>query len=190
VLPTNNTSPGALTLGPDGNLWFVARSSSNRFNREVGRITPAGVITEFPLSPGVAYATPTLTVGSDGNLWFAEPNGGKIGQIVVAALPVVAVTHSRKEIMSITLRFPEALNPSTAGTRSSYHLTTAVRRRHQIVSLSRGVKIRRVAYDINAHQVTLKLARPHRGPVQVTVSGVIVSADGASSNGGFTAVVT
>ena len=50
-----------MTAGPDGNLWFTET------NGNIGRITPAGVITEFqtdvaPLSD--------ITTGPDGNLWF------------------------------------------------------------------------------------------------------------------------
>ena len=54
--------PVALTVGPDGNLWFPGSDA-------IGRITPAGSITEFPL-PTVGFNPGGLTVGPDGNLWF------------------------------------------------------------------------------------------------------------------------
>jgi streptogramin lyase len=70
--PLNNAagySPG-ITNGPDGNLWFTDPAARN-----VGRITPAGQVTEFtPPSPdngpalGAGYA---ITAGPDGNVWFA-----------------------------------------------------------------------------------------------------------------------
>src|SRR5262249_48253551 len=48
----------------DGNIWFT----ENRGDR-VGRITPGGVITEFPLP--ASYTAPwNITAGPDGNLWF------------------------------------------------------------------------------------------------------------------------
>jgi streptogramin lyase len=46
-VPTAGSGPEAITTGPDGNLWFT-EAAGNR----IGRITPAGVITEFPLPLG------------------------------------------------------------------------------------------------------------------------------------------
>jgi streptogramin lyase len=70
--PVNNPggfTPG-ITSGPDGNLWFTDPAA-----RSVGRITPAGQVTEFaPPSPdngpsrGAGFA---ITTGPDGNVWFA-----------------------------------------------------------------------------------------------------------------------
>src|SRR5262249_43850111 len=46
-IPTPNGQPIGITRGPDGDLWFTERHA-------IGRITPAGVITEFSqgLAPG------------------------------------------------------------------------------------------------------------------------------------------
>src|SRR5438128_11788033 len=41
-MPTAEGQPFDITAGPDGNLWFTEQSASR-----IGRITPAGVITEF-----------------------------------------------------------------------------------------------------------------------------------------------
>jgi virginiamycin B lyase len=41
LLPTPHSEPEAITAGPDGNLWFTTAL--------IGRITPAGKITTFPL---------------------------------------------------------------------------------------------------------------------------------------------
>jgi streptogramin lyase len=70
-LPAGDGSPGDLTVGPDGNLWFPENFGAiNGFipPSYIGRITPAGAVTEFPydIFPG------DLTVGPDGNLWFPE----------------------------------------------------------------------------------------------------------------------
>ena len=62
-----------LTGGPDGNFWFVD-------GIKVGKMTPAGVVTEFSL-PAPADGTPIdlsnaqLTGASDGNLWFIGLGG-------------------------------------------------------------------------------------------------------------------
>src|SRR5262249_10953894 len=57
--------PEGITRGPDGNLWF-ADASADR----IGRITPAGVVTDFAITPG--SSPQEITAGPDGNLWFTE----------------------------------------------------------------------------------------------------------------------
>jgi streptogramin lyase len=72
---TAGSQPGGITTGPDGNLWFTEFGVG-----KIGRITPAGVVTEFP-----AAGNPQLiTVGSDGNLWFTEQTVYKIGRMTTA----------------------------------------------------------------------------------------------------------
>ncbi len=69
-----------ITAGPDGNVWFT-ESAANR----IGRITPAGVVTEF--SEGLGSAAPSqITAAADGNLWFSGwfLEGGRIGRITPA----------------------------------------------------------------------------------------------------------
>jgi hypothetical protein len=76
-------------VGPDGNLWFTdyAASGPNKIGQitlsgAIGRITPSGALTEFPL-PAVNSLPSNLTVGPDGNLWFTEvaTSGPAIGRI-------------------------------------------------------------------------------------------------------------
>lgn len=59
--------------GPDGNIWFVEGAADM-----IGRINPAGEVTEFPLPQGSQPGA--LTVGPDGNLWFTQ-RVGRIGRI-------------------------------------------------------------------------------------------------------------
>ncbi len=61
-----STGPQGITPGPDGNLWFT-EFWANR----IGRMTPAGVLTEFPI-PTVETAPRGIVAGPDGNLWFVE----------------------------------------------------------------------------------------------------------------------
>ncbi len=78
-LPTSpgptDQNPVDITSGPDGNLWFT-EFSGNR----IGGITPAGVITRFPL-PNPTSAPYEITIGPDGNMWFTEFTGNRIGRI-------------------------------------------------------------------------------------------------------------
>jgi len=52
---TPASSPGAITAGPDGNLWFT-EPGTNR----IGRITPTGTVTEF--SAGITHRAPGRVV--------------------------------------------------------------------------------------------------------------------------------
>jgi hypothetical protein len=83
-LPSGSNPANSLeiTTGPDGNLWFTEVSRP-----AIGRITPQGVVTEFPL----AFGPRSITAAHDGNLWFTYPHQiGKItpaGQITLFDLP-------------------------------------------------------------------------------------------------------
>ena len=84
AIPTANVGPGGITLGSDCNLWF-AESRGNT----VGRITPAGVITELPpfAAAGGAGSLSYITAGPDGNLWATDYSGGNIWRITTAGGP-------------------------------------------------------------------------------------------------------
>jgi len=69
-----------IAAGPDGNLWFTEWNWSN-----IGRITTAGVITEFPI-PTANSAPMGIAAGSDGSLWFTEWNWSNIGRITTAGV--------------------------------------------------------------------------------------------------------
>jgi streptogramin lyase len=72
-----SSTPTDIALGPDGNLWFTEAGGPGR----VGRISPAGLVTEFTagLTP---KAQPTgIVAGSDGAMWFTERAKARIGRI-------------------------------------------------------------------------------------------------------------
>jgi serine/threonine-protein kinase len=78
-IPTANSYPEGITVGPDGNLWFTMHATNR-----IGRITPAGAIREFVLEVPTTAAIHTrgpfgITAGPDGNLWFAEGFGPRAG---------------------------------------------------------------------------------------------------------------
>jgi virginiamycin B lyase len=183
--------PGTLTVAPDGNLWFYAVQSAG--GAAIGRITPAGAVTEFP-DPDATSSSAGLTVGPDGNLWFyaqQSTGGAAIGRLDPTPPSVtgaVEVAHSRKAITSITLTFNEALDPGSAESGALFSLASEVKRGHKIV-FSKRVKIGRVSYDGTAYTVQLKLARPQKKTLMVTVGAGIVAADGILSLSDFTAVV-
>jgi virginiamycin B lyase len=79
-LPSPTGSPTNVTVGPDRNVWYTKGAS-------LGRVTPEGTITEFPLSANARGVG--LTAGSDrqppirlaNRLWYADGTGNKIGYL-------------------------------------------------------------------------------------------------------------
>jgi len=69
-LPGPKGGPEAIVPGPDGNLWFT-----ELYGKRIGRITPVGAITEFP----IGSAPGDIVAGHDGNLWYSLD--GAIGHI-------------------------------------------------------------------------------------------------------------
>ncbi|HET6310641.1 MAG TPA: hypothetical protein VFH00_06515 [Candidatus Nitrosotalea sp.] len=61
------TSPEGITAGPDGNIWFTEAGVGR-----IGRMTPAGALTEFPIPSGRESSPREIVAGPDGNLWFVE----------------------------------------------------------------------------------------------------------------------
>ncbi len=56
-----------ITTGSDGNLWFTDGVYGNAY---VGRITPDGSVTEFPIEDNSFTQLYNITAGPDGNLWM------------------------------------------------------------------------------------------------------------------------
>ena len=84
-----------ITQGPDHNLWFTAGGGS-----VVGRITPAGVVTEYPqTSGGLGNGSDLfagILTGADGTLWFSDPVQNAVGRITftghASLFPVTGTT--------------------------------------------------------------------------------------------------
>jgi len=83
--------PNAITIGPDGALWYTLAGGS------IGRMTAAGSFTSYPL-PTLNSAPEGITAGPDGALWFTESTANQIGRIttagVVTEFPVLTVNSS------------------------------------------------------------------------------------------------
>jgi streptogramin lyase/uncharacterized protein YjbI with pentapeptide repeats len=99
------SAPGVIAAGPDGNLWFSDRATPA--TPRIGRITPAGTVTEFDLP---ATSVPgTLAAGPDGNLWFVDrvATGSRIGQIT----PTGAITEFGTGLTAASSLFSIAEGP-------------------------------------------------------------------------------
>ena len=106
TIPTvngQNAEPYAITLGPDGNLWFTEfmsiQNANGSFANYIGEINPTThAITQIqlPVAPGAAGAgagPAGITPGPDGNIWFVEKGiiaseehpqtGNAVGEVVL-----------------------------------------------------------------------------------------------------------
>jgi hypothetical protein len=102
-------------------------------------------------------------------------------------LGIVGSTHSRRGLTSIEIAFDEALNAISAQ-NGDFTLLLGVKRRGHVV-FSKNVRIRGIQYDGNDDTVAINLAKPARGPVQVTVRKGIAAANGAMSIADFSTIV-
>jgi virginiamycin B lyase len=78
---------GPLVVGADGNVWFsgargLRQEDGSAAGNEpiIGRLTPAGDLTEFDLPPEGGHPI-RLANGPDGNVWFTEPIAHRVARI-------------------------------------------------------------------------------------------------------------
>ncbi|HUC30347.1 MAG TPA: LamG-like jellyroll fold domain-containing protein [Candidatus Acidoferrum sp.] len=72
---TNAFLPEAITLGPDGNIWFTAEDQNN-----VLEVTPGGQFTAYPVPKG--GSAEFITEGPDGNIWYTDNLNSAIARLV------------------------------------------------------------------------------------------------------------
>ena len=86
VLPTqagHRSGAGDIAVGSDGNLWFTwVTSEVGPAAASIGRITPSGTITRFPVSEDNGWPAGGITAGLDGSLWFTLGSANMIGRIL------------------------------------------------------------------------------------------------------------
>src|SRR3954463_15505770 len=85
-VPTTGSSPEHIVRASDGNFWFTESfvgNSNSLAAHNIGRITPAGQVTEFPVCTD---CFPTdIVQGSDGILYFTK-NDAALGRITTAGV--------------------------------------------------------------------------------------------------------
>ena len=86
AVPGAGSQPTGIAAGPDGNLWFTETGSD-----QIGRITTAGVVTEFtpPTLEQSASRLGAITAGPEGALWYTDAGLDHVGRITTAG------AHSR-----------------------------------------------------------------------------------------------
>ena len=100
-IPTPNSFPGGITAGPDGNVWFTEQGA-DVFDPDapkvdkIGRVTPGGLIVEFPAPPGSNPAD--IATGADGNLWFTERSLSRVGRMTPSGVVTDFATPTQPSI--------------------------------------------------------------------------------------------
>jgi streptogramin lyase len=86
--PVSGQVLAGIAAGSDGNLWFTQFTLSDNGDTPIfaaiGRMTPAGVLTEFPVPIGSAAVA--IAAGPDGNLWMTEQHANRIGRMTTAGV--------------------------------------------------------------------------------------------------------
>ncbi|MBV8668278.1 MAG: Virginiamycin B lyase [Candidatus Eremiobacteraeota bacterium] len=111
-----------ITVGPDKNLWFTEQTGN-----AIGRITPDGTITEFPLIGDNNYPN-SIVAGPDGNLWFTEVGTGRIGRVTPAGIVTsyeIPTRHSAASGIAVGENGQIWFSESNAGQIGSINTTTA-----------------------------------------------------------------
>jgi len=91
-----------IATGPDGSIWFTQAPPANPVTGEgatsdagIGRVAPDGAITHFPLPtsaanpmgvPGMGAGASAIVAGPDGAMWFIETGADKVGRITAAGV--------------------------------------------------------------------------------------------------------
>jgi streptogramin lyase len=66
-----------ITSGPDGNLWFTENANPGR----IGRVTTAGLVTEYTTGLTSNSGPQDITLGGDGRVYFTESQLTAVGAI-------------------------------------------------------------------------------------------------------------
>lgn len=84
---SSSAAPQGIAMGPDGNMWFAEFGAD-----KIGRVTPAGVVTELALTSGSKPFD--VAAGHDGAIWFSEWGRDKIGHMTTdgTLLPEISLS--------------------------------------------------------------------------------------------------
>ncbi len=154
---------GTLTGLKSGTTYYFRAVASAAGGTVVGSAEPFTTLTQTAASP----APPEL-----------------IGNVVVS--------QSRHRT-TFTLKFAAPLDSATADNRHLYRVKASVTiplgKHGEIVYYVKTLKIRSVVYDTALDSVTVALARPYRGAVEVRIKPGLEAADGASTTKRINAIV-
>ncbi len=142
-------SASSLVQGPDGNVWFTDPNTNS-----VGRETPDGTITEFPL-PTSDAGPDKIVAGSDGNLWFLETYADQIARVS----PGGAVTE---------FPLPQNASPGALAAGTAGNLWFVDDSNNDIGKITTAGKVTEFAVDPNSFTLNDSLVQGSDGNVWAT----------------------
>lgn len=130
LIPTANSNPNDIVMGPDYNMWFTETDAN-----QIGKTSQDGSMTVEYVIPTANSAPTEITVGPDGAMWFIESNAHKIGRITTAGIITEFLLDSTASPVEITtgpdgnLWFTDTVNNevsrmTTAGIVTDYSVPT------------------------------------------------------------------
>ncbi len=209
--PPSLISPAGTTTSTTPTFQWTAAAGAAGYQIEIADVTGGGdavilaptkvaVLTytlAAPLTAGHTYQWQVLAYDSSGadSSWsspmsFSIPpansqsNGSSPTPPSVTGL--VGVTLAKKKVSAITIAFDEALESASADSIGFYQVAPETKKRKKIV-YGKPVKIA-VSYD-GSHDVTIRLARPVKGPLRLMVLPGIIAADGAAGTQPYTVTI-
>ncbi len=147
--------------------------------------TPA-MGTILPSGQGqILWVTFTPTDSTD----YASATGSTtINVLTPPQVMTIAPVSSKHRLTSFTVDYSEALNSSSASSSLLYHVfgaVTKIVKKHKETLFTKALAIRGVTPGSSGNTVTIKLRKPYKGEVQVTVRGTITASNGASNSVNF-----
>jgi virginiamycin B lyase len=115
-----HVNPIGIARGPDGAMWFTENEGGDSEKGQIGRITPDGTITEYPLTPrdGESFSGPwNIIQGPDGNMWWTQIEDERVGRITT---PPVATTGALTAVTETTATVAGTVNGHAQAT--SFHV--------------------------------------------------------------------
>ena len=177
LAPIGEVEPGSTTYTVPDLPGLSAYQYTFVVHAQMGHDT-----TRTPL--WVSAASNTETVGSS----IGGGGGGGGGATAPQVLGVIEVEHTKKKVSAVTIAFNESMVPASVNNPALYSVLGGVPKRGKVV-FSKKVRIRTVHYDEAADTVWISLAKPYKGQVKASLDGMIVAADGASSDSAFSEIV-
>jgi hypothetical protein len=101
----------------------------------------------------------------------------------------IAGVSSKKRLTSFTVSFNEPLSSSSARSSGLYQVfaaATKIVKKHKETRFAKALAIRSVSPNSTSSTVTINLAKPFKGSVEVMVQGDITAGNGASNSVRFT----
>lgn len=98
------------------------------------------------------------------------------------------MANSRKGITAVSVGFSQPLESGSAENSSLYQVLAGVKKKKKTV-YTKSLKIRGVIYSGSTNSVSISLAKPYKGAVELAVNGAIEALDGAISNVDFTTII-